>query len=91
MSSNIKVCSVAFVLLLLSPLAADAGGGGKDWYSAWGTSHNAAQTTPAMSGRTVRMLLMPSHLGNARSCEGREHDGHGACHLLRGLSWRVGR
>ena len=63
MSSNIKVCSVAFVLLLLSPLAADAGGGGKDWYSAWGTSHNAAQTTPAMSGRTVRMLLMPSISG----------------------------
>jgi lysophospholipase L1-like esterase len=63
MNTNIRVCFLAFVLLLLSPFAADAGGG-KDWYTAWATSHGARQTAPAMSGRTVRMLLMPTISGN---------------------------
>ena len=39
--------------------------GEKDWFTAWGMSHNARATTPAMSGRTVRMILMPSISGNS--------------------------
>ncbi|HKC45265.1 MAG TPA: hypothetical protein VKC64_15660, partial [Burkholderiales bacterium] len=63
MSSSIRACLLAVGVLLFSPSAVDAGGGGKDWYTAWQTSHNARQTTPAMSGRTVRMLLMPTISG----------------------------
>jgi lysophospholipase L1-like esterase len=37
---------------------------GKDWYSAWAMAHNARATTPAMSGRTVRMILVPSVSGS---------------------------
>lgn len=37
----------------------------KDWYTAWATSHNARATKPAMNGRTVRMILLPSISGNA--------------------------
>jgi lysophospholipase L1-like esterase len=40
-------------------------GGEKDWYTAWATAHNARTATPAMSGRTVRMILMPNIPGNA--------------------------
>ena len=49
-------------LVLFASLAANAGGG-KDWYTAWATSHGSRQTTPEMSGRTVRMLLMPTLSG----------------------------
>lgn len=63
MKRNFRVCLLGAAFVLLAPLAATAGGGGKDWYTAWQTSHNAAQTTPSMSGRTVRMLLMPSISG----------------------------
>lgn len=35
----------------------------KDWFSAWAMSHNARVTAPAMSGRTVRMILVPSVSG----------------------------
>jgi lysophospholipase L1-like esterase len=37
----------------------------KDWYTAWATSHNARATTPTMSGRTVRMVLLPNIAGTA--------------------------
>ena len=40
-------------------------GGEKDWYTAWATAHNARAATPAMSGRTVRMILLPNIPGNA--------------------------
>jgi lysophospholipase L1-like esterase len=63
MKSHVRACLFALVLALLASPPAGAGGGGKDWYSAWGTSHNSAQVTPSMSGRTVRMLLMPSISG----------------------------
>lgn len=62
MNANVSVRLLVIVLLLLSSLAADAGGG-KDWNTAWAASHGARQTTPAMSGRTVRMLLMPTVSG----------------------------
>jgi len=35
------------------------------WYSAWATAHNARETTPPMSGRTVRMILTPTVAGDA--------------------------
>ena len=41
-----------------------------------------------MSGRTVRMVLMPNISGNARAREAREHDGRGAGHFLRRLHRR---
>jgi lysophospholipase L1-like esterase len=42
----------------------DGGGRTVHWFSAWTTSHGARQTTPAMSGRTVRMILRPTISGN---------------------------
>jgi lysophospholipase L1-like esterase len=63
MKTRIRVCFLAFLLLVLAPLGAEARGG-KDWYTAWATSHGARQTTPAMSLRTVRMLLMPTISGD---------------------------
>ena len=37
---------------------------GSGWFTAWATSHNARESTPAMSGRTVRMVLVPNIAGN---------------------------
>lgn len=42
----------------------DGGGRTVHWFSAWTTSHGSRQTTPAMSGRTVRMILRPTISGN---------------------------
>ena len=42
----------------------DAGGRTAHWFSAWTTSHGARLTTPAMSGRTVRMILRPTISGS---------------------------
>ena len=42
----------------------DGGDRTMHWFSAWTTSHGARQTTPAMSGRTVRMILRPTISGN---------------------------
>src|SRR5687768_11255868 len=57
-----------FVLVLIAALAGCATaplGGGKDWYTAWATAHNARAATPSMSGRTVRMILLPNIAGSA--------------------------
>ena len=50
---------------LLAGCATGPQGGGKDWYSAWASPHNARAAAPAMSGRTVRMVLVPSVSGTA--------------------------
>ena len=62
MNTNTTFRLWTFLLLMLSSVAAQATGG-KDWVAAWATSHNARLTTHDMSGRTVRMLLMPSVSG----------------------------
>lgn len=62
MKSRFAAFLLGAILLAVAPLAAVAGGG-SDWYTAWATSHGSRQTTPAMSNRTVRMLLMPSISG----------------------------
>lgn len=53
------------LLVMLSGCATRPKDGEKDWYTAWATAHNARATTPAMSGRTVRMILLPNIPGNA--------------------------
>ena len=53
------------LLVALAGCATNQKVGEKDWFTAWGMSHNARATTPAMSGRTVRMILMPSISGNS--------------------------
>ena len=60
-----KVSLVASIALLaaLAGCAAGPQSIGKDWYSAWAMAHNARVTTPAVSGRTVRMILLPSISG----------------------------
>jgi len=35
------------------------------WFSAWATAHNARVTEPAMSGRSVRQVLVPNLSGTA--------------------------
>src|SRR5262245_33206862 len=62
-----KISGIAAVglLILLAGCATGQQGGGKGWYTAWASPHNARATAPAMSGRTVRMVLMPSVSGNA--------------------------
>lgn len=54
--------AVAFALsATLAGCATNPGSGAaKNWFTAWATSHNARETAPSMSGRTVRMVLMPS-------------------------------
>jgi lysophospholipase L1-like esterase len=57
-----------FVFVLLAALAGCATtekGAPRDWHAAWAMSHNARVTTTAMSGRTVRMILLPSIGGTA--------------------------
>ena len=67
MESNMRISSIIAVGLLvtLAGCATNQKVGEKDWFTAWGMSHNARATTPAMSGRTVRMILMPSISGNS--------------------------
>jgi lysophospholipase L1-like esterase len=55
----------AGLLAVLAGCAAAPQDGGKDWFTAWATSHNARETAPSMSGRTVRMILVPSISGDA--------------------------
>src|SRR5262245_49811980 len=63
MSSSIRAGLLAVGVLLFLPFAVDAGGGGKDWYTAWYASHNGRKTTQAVRGRTGRMFLMPTISG----------------------------
>src|SRR5262249_5901404 len=66
MESNKKISSIlAVALLTLAGCATNHTAGEKDWFTAWAMSHNARATTPTMSGRTVRMILMPSISGNS--------------------------
>ena len=53
------------LIAALGGCATSPRGGEKDWYTAWATAHNARAATPAMSGRTVRMILLPNIQGNA--------------------------
>ena len=55
---------LSVALLMLSGCATSPHGSG-GWFTGWATSHNARETTPAMSGRTVRMVLTPNISGNA--------------------------
>ena len=55
----------AALLLTLTGCATSPKGSEKDWHSAWAMAHNARAATPAMSGRTVRMMLRPNVSGNA--------------------------
>jgi len=54
-----KLLAAVCVFFVAEAFAAD------DWVSAWAMSHNARGTTPAMAGRTVRMILTPSVAGDA--------------------------
>ena len=67
MQSNMRTSSIIAVALLLTVAgcATNQKVGEKDWFTAWAMSHNARATTPTMSGRTVRMILMPSISGNS--------------------------
>ncbi len=67
MESNMRISSIIAVALLLTVAgcATNQKVGEKDWFTAWAMSHNARATTPTMSGRTVRMILMPSISGNS--------------------------
>src|SRR5882724_9845350 len=67
MESNMRISSIIAVGLLvtLADCATNQKVGEKDWFTAWGMSHNARATSPAISGRTVRMILMPSISGNS--------------------------
>lgn len=62
-----RILSVIAVVLslTLAGCATSQKGTERDWFTAWATSHNARATTPAMSGRTVRMVLVPNISGNA--------------------------
>jgi lysophospholipase L1-like esterase len=54
------------VLLLVSlSLALGGCATGEHWHTAWSMSHNAREAMPAMSGRTVRLILSPSISGEA--------------------------
>ena len=53
---------------LIAMLAACAGMIARDeakWFTAWATSHNERAAAPAMAGRTVRQILMPSVPGTS--------------------------
>src|SRR5262249_8865334 len=67
MESNMRISSIIVVGLLvtLAGCAANQKVGEKDWFTAWAMSHNARAATLTMSGRTVRMILMPSISGNS--------------------------
>ncbi len=62
-----RIAGTAAIALLVALTGCATGpkGGEKDWYTAWAAAHNARATTPAMSGRTVRMILRPNIPGNA--------------------------
>ena len=53
------------VLVTLAGCATGQKSEEKHWFTAWAMSHNARETTPAMSGRTVRMVLMPNVAGTS--------------------------
>lgn len=55
----------SLVLALLGGCAGTAGSNDGQWVSAWAASHNARAVTPAMSGKTVRMVLAPTLSGNS--------------------------
>jgi len=62
------ICATALLAALSSSTGALAGDNddhdrGK-WFSAWTVSHGARQTTPALSGTTVRMIVRPTISGN---------------------------
>jgi hypothetical protein len=55
-----------FALLLVAALPAAAHArGGEQWFAAWATSHGSRQTTPAVSGTTVRQFVRPTISGSA--------------------------
>ena len=62
-----KITRTAVIAMVaaLSGCATGPKSGEPGWYTAWATAHNARATTPAMSGRTVRMILRPNIPGNA--------------------------
>lgn len=59
-----RIIAVALVGVLTGCASSDKRGD-TNWFTAWSMSHNARATTPAMSGRTVRMILLPSISGDA--------------------------
>jgi hypothetical protein len=65
--TDMKIAGIIAVglLITLAGCATSQKVGEKDWFTAWAMSHNARATTPAMSGRSVRMILMPSISGNS--------------------------
>ena len=58
-----RIIALAF-LVALTGCATGQRQIGKDWYSAWAMAHNARVVTP-MTGRTVRMILVPNISGDA--------------------------
>src|SRR5688572_440294 len=60
-----RVVAAATVAVSLAGCATGQHVREKDWFTAWAMSHNARETVPAMSGRTVRMLLTPTISGDA--------------------------
>jgi hypothetical protein len=93
MESNMRISSSIAVGLLvtLAGCATHQKVGEKDWFTAWAMSHNARATTPAMSGRTVRMILMPSTSGNSVRVKLENTMGRSARRFLRRLHRRRGR
>jgi lysophospholipase L1-like esterase len=59
------VVAAVLVLALAGCATSERGVGEKNWFTAWATSHNARATAPQMSGRTVRMILVPNISGSA--------------------------
>ena len=55
---------LAFLLIVLSGCAHGPQVAGDGWYSAWAMAHNA-RVASGMSGRTVRMVLVPNISGTA--------------------------
>jgi lysophospholipase L1-like esterase len=60
------LCAIALLAGLSSSVLArdDEDHDGGRWFSAWTVSHGARQTTPALSGTTVRMIVRPTISGN---------------------------
>ncbi len=55
---------IALLLVAALPAAAHARGGER-WFAAWATSHGSRQTSPAVSGTTVRQIVRPTISGSA--------------------------
>jgi lysophospholipase L1-like esterase len=62
-----KIATKALALAWLAVTAGCATPQGEtmNWVTGWATSHNARAEAPAMSGRTVRMVMLPNVAGTA--------------------------